>query len=150
MRESVRFFWRGGEAALPVDAIPEADRHPLQVRLGVVREHIPAVVQQLEQGRYVAAGWQSSREVFLILCHPSLSRGSADALALNTREMPRVILRTRGWDEVPKAAQLLLTAFGGEVTDEKECVTARLALRDWLMERKQDAMAAVVMRYLTF
>jgi hypothetical protein len=150
MEEVVRFFWRGGETALPFDAIPEADRKPLQVRLGVLQDHVPAVVDLLEQGRYVAAGWPSAGQVSLILCHPNLARGPAGTVCLNTRELPQVVVKLNSWDEAPQAARLLLGAFGAEAASDKECVTARHALRDWLREREQGTMAAVVMRYFLF
>jgi hypothetical protein len=148
--EGVRFFWCGGAGELPIAAIAEAERQPLQVRLGVLREHAPEVVHQLEQGRYVAAAWPAGGEIVLILCHPSLANGAADAVCLSTRELPRVVLKVGSWGEAPEAARLLLAAFGAEATDEQECVTARYALEDWLRKRGQGLAAGVVMRYFLF
>jgi hypothetical protein len=150
MEAVVRFYWRGGEETLSFDALPEADRNPLQIRLNVLREHVPAALHQFEQGRYVAAAWPSAGQIILILCHPNINHGPADAVCLNTRELPQVVLRLRNWDEAPGVARVLLAAFGAEASGEQECVRARYALRDWLREREQGAMAAVVMRYFTF
>ena len=51
MEVTIRFYWVGGEATLPFDALTEVDHQPLQVRLSVLREHVPALVEQFEQGR---------------------------------------------------------------------------------------------------
>jgi hypothetical protein len=151
MEDVVRFYWHhGGEDILPYDAIAEADRRPLQVRLRVLRDRAPALVGQLEQGRFVAAAWPSHEQVVMIGCHPNLARRSDDAVCLDTRNLPQVVLKLRGWEEGREAARLLLAAFGGEASDERECYTARLALRDWLLVRNQGETAAVVQRYFTF
>ena len=122
----------------------------MQVRLRALQDHVPNVVQQLKQGRHVAAAWPSADQFLLIGCHPNTARGSADTVCLDTRNLPQIVLRLRSWDEGGEAAQLLLAAFGGEAADEKECLAARLALRDWLLKRDQDGAAAVVKRYFTF
>src|SRR5438093_6437006 len=103
MPEGVRFYWLGGEATLPWNAIPEGDRHPLRVRRGVVQAHAPDVVKQLEASRFVAAAWESGGQISLILCHPNLVRGAADTLLVNTMALPRVVLRLGSWEEVPDA-----------------------------------------------
>lgn len=150
MEEVIRFFWRGGEATLPINDIPEADRDPLQVRLRVLRDHVPEVVKHLEQHRHVAAAWPSGGQILLIGCHPNIARRPADAVCLDARNLPQVVLRPKNWDEAREATQLLLTAFGGEARDEKECVTARIDLRDWLLKRNQNDTAEIVKRYFTF
>jgi hypothetical protein len=150
MKEVIRFFWRGGEATLPIEAIPEADRSPLQVRLRVLRENVSDVIKLLEHDRHVAAAWPSGGQILLIGCHPNIARRSEDAVCLDARNLPQVVLRLKSWDEAPEAAQLLLTAFGGEARDEKECITARIDLRDWLLKRNQNDTAEIVKRYFTF
>ena len=150
MDKAIRFYWCGGEATLPFAALAEADRQPLQVRLSVLREHVPAVVEQLEQGRYVAAAWPSGGQMLMIACHPNLARRPVDTACLDARSLPQVVLRLRSWDEAREAAQLLLAAFGGEVIDTQEGRVARLALIDWLQEREQERTAEVVRRYLMY
>jgi hypothetical protein len=150
MEEVVRFFWPWGEATLPFDAISLADRHPLKVRLGVLRNHVRDVVTQLERGRFVAAAWPTAGHIMLIACHPNTARGSDDMVCLDTGKLPQVVLRLGGWEESRHAAQLLLAAFGGEVIDKEEGRVARFALIDWLLERNQENTAAVIRRYLTF
>jgi hypothetical protein len=150
MEEVIRFFWLGGEATLPIDAVPEADRHPLRVRLRILRDHVPDVVRQLEMGRHVAAAWPSAGQIMLIACHPNTARASDDAVCLDTGNLPQVVLRLSNWEEGRQVAQLLLAAFGGEVIDKEEGRLSRLALIDWLLDRNQDKTAAVIKRFLTF
>src|SRR5438876_11401681 len=109
MTEGIRFFWRGLEAGIPLAEIPEADRIPLRVRRSVVQAYAPDVVKQLEEGRVVAAAWQSGGLIYLILCHPNLAKGPADTLLVNSTVLPRVVVKLGGWDEIPEVTKLLLT-----------------------------------------
>src|SRR5438105_3637445 len=103
MVEAVRFYWRGREAGIPLAEIPEQDRNPLRVRRSVVQTHTPHVVKQLEEGRFVAAAWQSGGSISLILCHPNLAKGPADTPLVNTMALPRVVVKLGGWDDIPVA-----------------------------------------------
>jgi hypothetical protein len=114
MAETVRFFWSGADAAVPLAASPEQDRNPLRVHRSVVQECAPAVLKQLEAGRYVAAAWESRGQIYLILCHPNLAKGPAENLLVNTTSLPRVVLRVDDWDELSEPTRLLLKAFGSE------------------------------------
>lgn len=150
MAEAVRFFWRGREEAVPLAEIPEQDRNPLRVRRSVVQVHAPAVVQQLEEGRFVAAAWESGGQISLSLCHPNLAKSPANTLLLDTMALPRVVLRLGGWDEIPEATRLFLTAFGSEAASVEECVAARRALAEWVAGHGQPDMAAVVRHFSAF
>ena len=74
MAEAVRFYWRGRETGIPLAEIPEPDRYPLKVRRRVVQAYAPDVIRQLEEDRFVAAAWESGGSIFLILCHPNLTK----------------------------------------------------------------------------
>jgi hypothetical protein len=150
MDENIRFFWREGEAILPFNVIPKGERQPLRVRLGILQDQVPEVVQHLKQGRHVAAAWPSGKQILLIGCHPNIARGSADSVCLDTISLPQVVLKLGSWDEASEAAQLLLAAFGGEALDEQEMLNKRLALIDWLVKRNQNDTAAIIRRYLMF
>ncbi|MCI0460406.1 MAG: hypothetical protein L0Z62_25925 [Gemmataceae bacterium] len=150
MAESVQFYWLRGEQSLPLDTIPEGERQPLRVRRGVVQDHAPEVLKQLESGRFVAAAWSSGEQIVMILCHPNVAKGAADTLLVNSPALPRVVLRLSGWDEVPDAAQLLLRAFGSEVVSVDECVAARRELVEWLAAHGQPEMAKVVQHFSSF
>jgi len=150
MTEAVRFYWLRGNAALPLSAIPDGDRNPLRVRRSVVQAHAPAVVGQLEAGRFVTAAWPSDSAIFLILCHPNVAKGSFDPPLVDTKALPQVVLRLREWDDVPQLARLFLAAYGSEVTSPEECVTARRQLIQWLRGHGQAGMAGIVRHYFQF
>jgi hypothetical protein len=150
MDDVIRFFWRGGETTLPFDAIPREERQPLRVRLRILQDHVPDVVQHLKQGRHVAAAWHFGEQILLIGCHPNIARGSDDAVCLDTTSLPQLVLKLGSWDEAREAAPLLLGAFGGEAVDEEEGRKKRLALIEWLQKRNQDDTVAVIRRYLMF
>ena len=128
MTEAIRFYWRGRDASVPPGEIPEQDRTPLRIRRSVVQRYTPSVVKQLEEGRFVAAAWESGGQIHLILCHPNLAKGSADTFVVNTQMLPQLVLRPTGWDQVPEASQLFLRAFGAEPANVDECVAARANL----------------------
>jgi len=150
MAEAVRFYWLRGDAALPLSAIPDGDRNPLRVRRSVVQAHVPEVVKQLEAGRFVAAAWPWDSSIFLILCHPNLAKGSFDALLIDTRALPQVVLQLREWDDAPQLARLFLAAYGSEVTNAEECLTTRRQLMQWLEGHDQAGMAGIVRHYFKF
>ncbi len=150
MAEAVRFYWRGHEAGIPLAEIPEPDRTPLRIRRSVVQACAPHVIQQLEEGRFVAAAWESGEQIPLILCHPNLAKGPADTLLVNPTALPRVVVRLRTWEDAHEATQLLLTAFGSEAANADECVAARRQLVEWLVEHGQPDMARVVQHFSTF
>jgi hypothetical protein len=150
MSETVRFYWRGGEAEIPLTEIPEQDSQPLRVRRSVVQARAPVVVQQLEAGRFVAAAWEAGGQISLIGCHPNLAKGSADTLIVNTAALPQVVVRFGGWGEAPEIARLFLTAFGSEAASAEECAAARRALAEWLAKHGQSEMAAVVRHFFAF
>src|SRR5262245_44468831 len=101
MTKAVRFYWGTGETTLPLDAIPEADRNPLRVRRSVVEAHAPAVIGQMEAGRFVAAVWSSGGELWMILCHPNLAKGGADTVLVNPNSLPRLVVKLGTWEEAP-------------------------------------------------
>jgi hypothetical protein len=148
--ETVRFYWRRQEAGIPLAEIPEQDRNPLRVRRSVVQAYAPDVVKQLEEGRFVAAAWQAGGSISVILCHPNLAKGPADTLLVDTMALPRVVGKLGGWDEIPEATKLFLTAFGSEAASVEECVAARRDLANWLVEHRQPDMAAVVKHFSAF
>jgi hypothetical protein len=150
MTDAVRFYWRGRDASVPLGEIPEQDRTPLRIRRSVVQRYIPAVVQQLEEGRFVAAAWESGAQIHLILCHPNLATGAADAFVVNTRMLPQLVLKPTSWDQVPEASQLFLRAFGSEPASVDECVAARRELVSWLAANDQAEMSKIVKHYSTF
>jgi hypothetical protein len=150
MPEIVRFYWAGGEDALPLDTIPAEDRNPLQVRRSVVQAHAPAVIEQLESGKYVAAVWQTGDSLSLILCHPNLVKGGADTIFINPAMLPRLNIKLGTWNDAPKVVSLFLKAFGGEATTQQECIDARRELTDWLTSRAQEKMATVSRQYASF
>jgi hypothetical protein len=150
MAEAVRFYWQAGEACLPLSALPEGDRNPLQVRRSVVKSNAPDVIKQLEAGRFVAAAWESDGQIRMILCHPNVAKGPADNLCVDTRALPRLVLTLSGWEEVPAASKLLLTAFGSEAADESDCEAARRTLAKWFGEHGQPEMTAVAKRFSRF
>jgi hypothetical protein len=150
MSEAVRFYWPGGEATLPLDALPEGDSSPLRVRRSVVQARAPEVLRQLGEGRFVAAAWEAGGVVSMILCHPNLARGAADAVLVNTPALPMVVLRPGGWGEVPELSRLFLRAFGSEAASIEECAGARRDLEKWLAEHGQPQMAAVVRHFQAF
>jgi hypothetical protein len=104
MTEAVRFYWQGREASLPLGEIPEQDRTPLRMRRSVVQRYTPAVVEQLEKGRSVAAAWELGTQIHLILCHPNLAKGSADTFVVDAQMPPQLVLRPNSWNQVPEAA----------------------------------------------
>ncbi|CAN5434971.1 hypothetical protein BH10PLA2_BH10PLA2_36730 [soil metagenome] len=150
MAEAVRFYWRGRDASIPVEEIPEEDRHPLRIRRNVVQRYTPDVVKQLTEDRFVAAAWEDADIIFLILCHPNIAKMPADAFLVDAKALPRVVLKLRGWDEIPDVTRLFLTAFGSEAATVEECATAREALIQWLAAHSQPEMARIVKHFSTF
>jgi len=150
MAEAVRFYWRGREAGIPLAEIPEPDRNPLRVRRRVVQASAPDVIRQLEEGRFVAAAWESGGSIFLILCHPNLTKGPDDSLLVDNMALPRVVLKLDGWDDIPETTKLFLTAFGSEAASVEECVAARRDLAKWLLEHGQSETAAAVKHFSAF
>jgi hypothetical protein len=150
MTEAVRFYWREREASIPIDEIPEQDRRPLRVRRGSVESYIPDVVKQLEEGRFVAAAWETDGQIYLILCHPSLAKGSADSTLVDTSAPPRLVLKLSGWTRAPEMASLFLRAFGSEAAGADECAAARDQLACWLDANRQPEMAKLVQHYSVF
>ena len=150
MTEAIRFYWRGRDASIPLGEIPEKDRTPLRIRRSVVQKYTPSVIKQLEEGRFVAAAWDAGGQIHLIVCYPKLAGGSADTFVVNTQMLPQLVLRLTGWDQVLKASQLLLRAFGSEAADVDECVAARRELVDWLAANGQPEMSKIVTHYSTF
>jgi hypothetical protein len=150
MTEAVRFYWRDRDASIPLDAIPEQDRRPLRVRRSSVQSYAPDVIEQLEAGRFVAAVWETDGQIYLILCHPSLDKGSADTALMNTTALPRVVLKLSGWDQAPEMTRLFLRAFGSEAANADECTTARRELASWLTANGQPGTANLVRHYSVF
>ncbi|HKI20243.1 MAG TPA: hypothetical protein VKA15_20300, partial [Isosphaeraceae bacterium] len=150
MTEAIRFYWRGRDASIPLGEIPEQDRTPLKIRRSLVLKYTPSVVEQLEEGRFVAAAWEAGGQINLILCHPNLARDSADALVVNTQMLPQLVLRLTGWDQAPEASQLFLRAFGSEAANVEESVAARRELVSWLAANGQPEMSKIVKHYSTF
>ena len=150
MTEAIRFYWRGRDASIPFEEIPEQDRTPLRIRRSVVQKYTPSVVKQLEEGRFVAAAWEAGGQIHLILCHPNLAKGSADTFVVNTQMLPQLVLRLTGWDQAPEASQLFLRAFGSEAANVDECVAARCELVGWLAANGQPEMSKIVKHYSTF
>jgi hypothetical protein len=108
------------------------------------------VVEHLDNGRFVAAAWESSGRISLVLCHPNLAKGSADRPLLDAQALPSMIVKLGTWNEVPNASRLLLTAFGSEAASPKEFIAARHALIKWLAEQGQPEMAAVAEHFSRF
>ncbi len=150
MPEVVRFYWAGGETALPLDAIPAEDRNPLRIRRSVVQAHAPAAIEQLKLSKYVVAVWLTGDSLSLILCHPNLVKGGADTIFVNPAMLPRLNIKLGTWDEAPKAVGLFLKAFGGDATTQQEGIDARRELTDWLARRAQANMATVSRQYSNF
>lgn len=150
MSEVVKFFWLRREADLALRAVPAVDRDPLRVRRSVAQEHVPAVIEQLEQDRFVAAAWPRGKQISMVLCHPNLAKGSDDGFILDTTSLPWVVLRVRDWKQASQAARLLLSAFGLEATNANECRAAREHLVEWLDAHDQAEMAAIVRRLFKF
>jgi hypothetical protein len=116
----------------------------------VVQAHAPTVIEQLEKGCFVAAAWESDGLIYLIGCHPNLAKGPLETFLVDTRALPRVVLKPRSWEEVPATARLFLVAFGSEARTVEECAEARRHLLEWLAERGQDEMAGIVKHYSSF
>jgi hypothetical protein len=150
MTEAIRFYWRGGDASIPLGEIPEQDRTPLRVRRSVAQKHTPSVVEQLDAGRFVAAAWEAGGQIHVILCHPNIAKGSADPFVVNTQVLPQLVLRLTGWDQAPAASRLFLRAFGSEAANVDECVAARRELVGWLAANGQPEMSQIVKHYSTF
>jgi hypothetical protein len=150
MPEEVRFYWPGGEASLPLDAIPEGDRSPLRVRRSAAEARAPEALRQLGAGRFVAAAWDAGGVISMILCHPNLAKGAADTVLVNTPALPRVVLKPGGWGEAPELARLFLKAFGSEAASVEECAEARRDLEKWLAEHGQPQTVAVVRHFQAF
>jgi hypothetical protein len=150
MTEAVRFFWLRGDTALPLSAIPEEERAPIQVRRSVAQRHVPEVVKQLEANRFVAAVWPADGCATMILCHPNVAKGPADRFILDTRSLPWVRLRLREGVDAQQTARLFLTAFGSESVTAEECLAARRQLVEWLQAHDQPEMAATVRRLMKF
>jgi hypothetical protein len=150
MTEAVRFYWLRGEASFSLDATPEGDRRPLRVRRTVAQAHAPEALKQLEAGRFVAAAWPSGEQIAMILCHPNLAKDPADTFLVNTAALPRVVLQLRDWGEAPEVARLFLAAFGSEVVNAEECLTARRQLVEWLEAHGQPEMAVTVRHFFQF
>ena len=89
MTEALRFYWRERDASILLGSIPERDRRPLRVRRSSVQSYTPDVVKRPEAGRFVAAVWETDGQIYLILCHPSLTKGSADFTLVNTPALPK-------------------------------------------------------------
>jgi hypothetical protein len=150
MDQIIRFYWHGCLADLPLEAIPDADRNPLRVRRSVLQQHFPEVVQQLKDGRFVAAAWKSTGHISVIVCHPNLAKGDFDTIVVNTPSLPEVVMKVEQWEQVPEAARLFLVAFGGEAANIDECVAARRSLATWLIAHNQAETANSVKRYSNF
>jgi hypothetical protein len=133
-----------------LDVIPDTDRTPLRVRRRVVEKHAPAVIEQLEVGRFVAAAWVSGDGLSLILCHPNLAKMGPDALLVNPSSLPRLVVKLATWEEAPTAVGLFLRAFGSEAATPRECADARRDLAAWLASQSQPEMAAVTRHYSAF
>ena len=101
-------------------------------------------------GRFVAAAWESGGSIFLILCHPDLSKVSDDSLLVDTMALPRVVLKLESWDDIPETTKLFLTAFGSEAASVEECVVARRDLARWLSEHGYSETAATVKHFSAF
>lgn len=121
MTDAIRFYWEKGAAELPLSAIPEGDRSPLCVPRDVVQVHVPAVVEQLALGRYVAAAWSADENLAMVLCHPNLAKGGVGTLLVNAAALPKPALQLGTWEEAPVVAGLFLRAFGGEAATGEEC-----------------------------
>jgi hypothetical protein len=150
MAEAIRFYWQGQDAILPLGEIPEPDRTPLRLRRSVVQRCTPVVAKQLEEGRFVAAAWESGGQIHLVLCHPNLAKGSDDTFLVNTQMLPRLVLRPAGWEQVPAPSRLFLRAFGSEPANVDECAAARRELARWLVANGQPEMSDIVEHYSTF
>jgi hypothetical protein len=150
MAEAVRFYWQRGEAALPLRAISERGREPLQIPRSIAQQYVPEVVDQLEDGRFVAAAWPSGKQISMVLCHPNVAKGSGDAFLLDTKSPPWVVLRMQDWGAATQVARLFLAAFGSEAVDAEECLAARKGLVGWLEKHDQPEMAAIVRRFFKF
>jgi hypothetical protein len=150
MTEAVRFFWLRGDASLPLDAIPEVDLSPMRIRRSVVQSRAPEVLRQLAEGRFIAAAWPADEQIAMILCHPNLVKDPVDTFLVNTPALPRVVLHPREWGDAPEVARLFLAAFGSEVVDAEECLTARHQLVEWLERHDQPEMALTVRHFFKF
>jgi hypothetical protein len=150
MTEAIRFYWRGRDASIPLEGVPEQDRTPLRIRRSVLQKYAPSVVKQLEEGRFVAAAWEADGQIHLILCDPYLTKGFADNFVVNTQMLPQVVLKVTGWDQAPEASQRLLRAFSSEEASVDECVAARRELVGWLAAKGQPEMSKIVKHYSTF
>ena len=150
MTEAIRFYWRGRDASIPLAEIPEQDRAPLRIRRSVVQKYTPSVFQQLEEGRFVAAAWESGGQIHLVLCHPDLAKGSADTMVVNIQMLPGLVLRLTNWDHAQEASQLFLRAFGSQAANVDECVAARRELVGWLAANGQPEMSRIIKHYSTF
>ena len=137
MTEPVRFYWRGQDASIPPGAIPEQDRRPLRLSRSSVQSCAPDVIKQLEEGRFVAAVWETDGQIYVILCHPYLAKGPADFSLVNTAILPQLMLKLSGWDQAPELTRLLLRAFGSEAANADECAAARRELGSWLTANGQ-------------
>jgi len=115
-----------------------------------VQAHAPVVVEQLREGRFIAAAWDIGGPIRLILCHPNLAKGDVDTLLVNTTALPRVVLRLATWEGVPDAARLFLLAFGSEAATAEDCTAARRDLAKWLVDHGQPETAAAVKHYSAF
>jgi hypothetical protein len=147
MTETIRFFWRGGEATIPPGEIPEQDRSPLRIRRSVAQSYTPDVVRQLAEDRFVAAAWEDGGTIFLILCHPNLAKGTADTFLVDTKALPRVVLKLGGWEEIPEVPRLFLAGFGSEAATIEESAAARQDLIQWLAAHAQTEMARIVKHF---
>jgi hypothetical protein len=150
MTESIRAYWRGREAALPLDALSPEHRSPLRVLRSVLGRHVPDALHHLEQGNFFALAWPEGDRIRMILCHPNLAKGNHDRFCLDTRELPRVVLTLPDWNAAPGAAWLFLRAFGAEAVSPDDCAAARRALVEWLRTHAQPEMAQIVQRYSSF
>jgi hypothetical protein len=150
MTKAIRFYWRGQEASIPLGKILKQDRTPLRIRRSVAQEHTHSVVEQLDEGQFVAAAWEVGGQIHLILCHPNIAKGSADPFVVNTHVLPQLVLRLTGWDQAPEVSRLFLRAFGSEAANIDECVAARRELAGWLASNGQPEMSKIVKHYSTF
>jgi hypothetical protein len=150
MDEIIRFYWQGRLADLPLAAIPEADRNPLRVRRSALQRHVPEVFQQLKDGRFVAAAWNSNGQISVIVCHPNLAKSDFDTIVVDTASQPEVMMKVEQWEQVPEAAKLFLAAFGSEAVNIDECVAARRRLAAWLVAHDQAKTATAAKRYSHF
>jgi hypothetical protein len=84
MGEPIRLYWRGREAKIPPDAIPEADRKPLMIHRTVVQLQAPEAYRQLLEDGYFAIAWETDGHLRMILCHPNVAKGPADTVVVAT------------------------------------------------------------------